>query len=139
MRWLLLFLVLSVVAVGCYDPVALEEARSSRARAQAELVRHEQETARFEVLAKAGKPIYWPFLVSLLVVLLVVYMNHRAMLAQVAMLTGQNPGQVRLLPGDAGFERALFSMARERGVRPQRDRRGNYYIEGERVRALIEE
>jgi len=135
------WVVIVLIAAGCYSPVELEQAKAEHASAVAQQVAAEQETARFAILSDAAQPVYWPFVLALGCVLLVVYMGHRAQLAQVGMLTGNAPVNVRLLPGDAGFERALLDYAREKGGRARRGRQsGSYYLEvdgqREKVRAL---
>lgn len=145
-----MIMLLLIVLSGCYSPLEMEKAKAETAaqvalqqQAIAQQRMYEEETARFTILADAAKPVYWPFFVGLAVILLIVYMGHRATLAQVALLTGQQAEPVRLLPGSAEFERALLELAGERGVRPMRGNRGGYYLptdDGgrERITALIE-
>ena len=140
---LYVLLVALVVSAGCFSPVEMkqaearqaeaialqQQAQAAAAQAEAQKAMYEQETARFDILADAAKPVYWPFAVAFVVLLLLVYINHRAQLAHMAMLTGQRAENVRLLPGDSGFERALIALATERGVRPIKGReQGIYYL-----------
>lgn len=139
----ILIALLAVALTGCVanpEKIAEYEAQQAQANAQAQQAiaaqqqaqaqqeMYRNETQRFDILADAVRPTYWPFVLCLIVVVLVVYMNHRAQLAHTAMLTGQRSENVRLLPGDVGFERALLDIARARGVRPIRGSSGAYYL-----------
>lgn len=152
----LLMVVLVVVLSGCgmtqaeraehetrrAEAMALQQrAAAEQASAEAQRAMYENETKRFDILADAVGPVYWPIILTsamfLVALFVLVRMMLRAQMQQVAMLASRPHAEPRrLLPGDVGFEAAMLENYGGDWVR----RQGQYYLrDGTRVTALIEQ
>jgi hypothetical protein len=99
------------------------QADQQAALAQAEQARTaaiiaEQNTAQLQVLADAAKPVYWPWVLVLLLVMgcgiFMGYIMMRSHVMQIAMLTNHDPQAVRLLPSAVSYSR-LRQIAQRQG------------------------
>lgn len=127
--WIIaLFLVLA----GCttrYD-AEVAAANADSVRSQAVIVQAQEQARMFQQLAESAKPVYWPIValaILSIVALLLVVRWHMITISHVAARQPMCADQLRLLPGDTGFNRALRIAAARRGARPMRSG-GCYYL-----------
>ena len=131
MFYMLLWLALSILA-GCttrYD-AQVAQAQAQQAQAQAAIVQAQEQARMYQTLAEASKPNYWPLVVMAIlavVALLLVVRWHMVTVSHVAAGQSVQAQQLRLLPGDPGFNRALRIAASERGATPIKCN-GRYYL-----------
>ena len=119
MRYLFL---LTFFLAGCtsrYD-AQVAQANAQSAQAQAAIIQAQEQARMFQQLAESAKPNYWP-LVTLAVLavaaLLLVVRWHMITISHVAAGQPMPAEELRLLPGDVGFNQQLRLAARERGER----------------------
>lgn len=136
MFYALLWLMLSMLAACTtrYD-AQVAQANAQQMQAQAAIVQAQEQAKMYATLAEASKPNYWPLVIMAvlaIVALLLVVRWHMVTVSHVAAGQPVQAQQLRLLPGDPGFNRALRIAASERGATPIK-RNGRYYlIDGER-------
>src|SRR3990167_4365617 len=137
MRYLFL---LTFFLAGCtsrYD-AQVAQANAQSAQAQAAMIQAQEQARMFQQLAESAKPVYWPLVtlaVLAVVSLLLVVRWHMITISHVAAGQPVPAEQLRLLPGDVGFNLALRLAAKERGERAVR-RGDSYYLinaEGQRT------
>ena len=134
------FVFLALILAGCttrYD-AQVAQANAQQAQAQAAIIQAQEQAKMFQQLAESSKPVYWPIVVLAVlavVALLLVVRWHMITVSHVAAGQPMQAGQLRLLPGQPGFNRALRLAAEERGERPVK-RGDSYYLvdaEGQRT------
>ncbi len=137
MRYILL---LALILAGCttrYD-AQVAQANAQQAQAQAAIIQAQEQARMFQQLAESSKPVYWPIVVLAVlavVALLLVVRWHMITVSHVAAGQPMQAEQLRLLPGQPGFNRALRLAAEERGGRAVK-RGDSYYLvdaEGQRT------
>ena len=134
------FVFLALILVGCttrYD-AQVAQANAQSAQAQAAIIQAQEQARMFQQLAESSKPVYWPIItlaILAVVALLLVVRWHMITVSHVAAGQPMQAEQLRLLPGQPGFNRALRLAAEERGGRAVK-RGDSYYLvdaEGQRT------
>jgi hypothetical protein len=146
MFYCLLWLMLSFLAActSRYD-AQVAQANAQQAQAQAAIIQAQKQAEMFSTLAESAKPVYWPIVV--LVVLMVVAILfivrwHMVTVSHVAAGQSVRADDLRLLPSDSRFFPALRKEARRIGADVEVSGADYYLItDGQRVkvRALIGE
>jgi len=123
---------LALFLAGCttrYD-AQVAQANAQSAQAQAAVIQAQEQARMFQQLAESSRPVYWPIVVLAVlavVALLLVVRWHMITISHVAAGQPMQAEQLRLLPGDVGFNRQLRLAARERGATAIK-RNGAYYL-----------
>lgn len=123
---------LALILAGCttrYD-AQVAQANAQSAQAQAAIIQAQEQARMFQQLAESSKPVYWPIVVLAIlavVALLLVVRWHMITISHVAAGQPMQAEQLRLLPGQPGFNRQLRLAARERGMQAVRSN-GTYYL-----------
>lgn len=126
------FVFLALILAGCttrYD-AQVAQANAQSAQAQAAIIQAQEQARMFQQLAESSKPVYWPIVVLAIlavVALLLVVRWHMITISHVAAGQPMQAEQLRLLPGQPGFNRQLRLAARERGMQAVRSN-GTYYL-----------
>jgi hypothetical protein len=126
------FVFLALILAGCttrYD-AQVAQANAQQAQAQAAIIQAQEQARMFQQLAESAKPVYWPIVVLAVlavVALLLVVRWHMITISHVAAGQPMQAEQLRLLPGQPGFNRQLRLAARERGMQAVRSN-GAYYL-----------
>lgn len=137
-------LLLALLLAGCtsrYD-AQVAQANANAVQSQALIVQSQENARMFSTLADAAKPTYWPivlvvivFVVAMGMAILLVVRWHMIIVSHVAAGRPVHTEELRLLPGQPGFNRELRLAARERGEQAVK-RGGAYYLvnaEGQRT------
>lgn len=132
----LVLALLMLALVGCESKVMHERAVAERVAAEAqreaaiaEQLRYTEETERLRIMSEAASPPYGLMFAGF------VFMVVAWLLREWMRVQAVRTEAVRLLPGSAGFERALMDNYGADWYR----RNGDYYLRsGEKVKALIE-
>lgn len=127
---------LALLLTGCttrYD-AQVAQANAQSAQAQAAIIQAQEQARMFQQLAESSKPVYWPIVVTVLALVVVfgaiilLFMRwHMITISHVAAGQPMQADQLRLLPGQPGFNRQLRLAARERGMQAVRSN-GAYYL-----------
>lgn len=131
------FFFLALLLAGCtsrYD-AQVAQANAQQMQAQAAIVQAQEQAKMYATLAEASKPNYWPLVIMAVlavVALLLVVRWHMITVSHVAAGQAVQAQQLRLLPGDPGFNRALRIAAQERGATPIKSNGRYYLVDGER-------
>ena len=126
------FVFLALLLAGCttrYD-AQVAQANAQSAQAQAAIIQAQEQARMFQQLAESSKPASWPIVVLAIlavVALLLVVRWHMITISHVAAGQPMQAEQLRLLPGQPGFNRQLRLAARERGMQAVRSN-GTYYL-----------
>lgn len=126
------FVFLALLLTGCttrYD-ARVAQANAQQAQAQAAIIQAQEQAKMFQQLAESARPVYWPIVtlaVLAVVALLLVVRWHMITISHVAAGEPMQAEQLRLLPGQPGFNRALRLAAQERGGRAVK-RGDSYYL-----------
>ena len=125
MRYAMLIVLFAAGCTTMYD-AQVEQSRADSAASAAAVRMAEEQSRQLQILAESAKQPIWPWVLVVVVVavfaLVALLLMYRAM-----QITATVAVAHRLLPGDAGWDRALLEAAMERDMRVKR-RGGEYYL-----------